>query len=117
MAKKYNSLSSCDVSNDMYKNNLGKGSSVRLSNPFNGTEFEQINTRKLLDLNVDYIVEDIYIGSGEVWIWLKGFPNQYFNGLQFNLAHRVKHISKLSLLYFNYYWSRWWDKVGKMVCC
>jgi hypothetical protein len=77
---------------------IKKGTSVRLSYPFKGTNpIDRKNIRKL-ELNKDYIVQDVHINSNEILIWLENFPTQYFNGIHFTLSHRNKIIPKWSFV-------------------
>lgn len=98
-----------------YQNQIRRGTIVRFSFPFRGSRFEQENSRKLLDINKDYVIEDIYIDSREVSIWLQDFPSRYFNGLQFTLSCGGKMVSKKSFEYIKFYFLKKRDKVFE--CC
>ena len=84
-----------------HQSRLKRGTQVRLSYPFNGSNAEQNEVLGLLELDKDYTVSDIYISSKEVSIWFNELPHHYFNGLQFTLSSDNKIADKYTRLKFN----------------
>ncbi len=102
---------------DLYKNQFQTGTKVRLSFPFNGTKLDQQAVINLLELNKDYTIETTNINKGEVTIWIFGFPNHYFNGLQFSLSKDNKIITKGSSDWNKFYRKRKWENIKKKLSC
>lgn len=49
-----------------------------------GNEFEQEKAKKYLNLEQEYTIENIIVGSWCTDIYLKEFPNIKFNSVQFS---------------------------------
>lgn len=72
--------------NDNFYSRFRNGTYVRLSYPFIGNDVEKYSALKYLDIDRDYVIQDVYITRQEIFVWLYGFDYIHFNGLQFTLT-------------------------------